>query len=136
MFDTPRSSQNNDWDLPDKAASHTRKHMVEDVDYVFYVHKQEADILRVKLQSRHTSSKQYQLWIQYEKNGFDPIKDWYCQCKTRARTVGCCEHIASVLWHLEYMENRLSTTVMLIQNMKWMQLFSPKQINRKMTHKT
>jgi len=65
-----------------QAASYTRKHMAENGNYVLYVHKQEADILRVKLQSRHTSSKQYQLWIRYEKNGSDPIKGWYCQCKT------------------------------------------------------
>jgi len=91
-----------------QAASYTREHMAEDGNYVLYVHKQEADILRVKLQSRHTSSKQYQLWIRYEKDGSDPIKGWYCQCKTGARTVGCCAHIASVLWYLgyyRYMEN-------------------------------
>jgi len=78
MFDIPKSSQNNDWDLPDKAssaASYTREHMAENSDYVLYVHKQEADILKVKLQSRYTSSKQYQFWIRYEKDGFDPIKD-------------------------------------------------------------
>jgi len=34
------------------------------------------------------------------KDEFDPIKSWYCQCKTGAHTVGCCAHIASVLWHL------------------------------------
>jgi len=76
--------------------------MAENGDYMLYVQKQEADILRVKLQSRHTSSKQYQLWIRYEKDGFDPIKDWYCQCKTGAQTVGCYAHIAFILWYLQY----------------------------------
>jgi len=42
-------------------------------DYVLYMHKQEADILRVK--SRHILSKQYQFWFWYEENGFDRIKD-------------------------------------------------------------
>ncbi|KAL1497411.1 hypothetical protein ABEB36_008388 [Hypothenemus hampei] len=76
-----------------QASSYTREHMSDEL----YVHQEELDILRVKLQSRHTSSKQYQLWIRYEKDSFDPIRGWYCQCKNGARTVGCCAHIASVL---------------------------------------
>ncbi|KYM79406.1 Vacuolar protein sorting-associated protein 13A, partial [Atta colombica] len=47
--------------------------------------------------------------LEYErKDGFDPVKDCYCQYKTGAQTVGCCMYIASVLWYLEYyryMEN-------------------------------
>jgi len=41
-----------------QAASYTREHMAEDGNYdcALYVHKQEADILRVKLQSRHPSN--------------------------------------------------------------------------------
>ena len=37
-----------------------------------------------------------------EKDGFDPVKDCYCQCKTGARIVGCCMYIASVLWYAEH----------------------------------
>jgi len=66
------------------------------------VHREREDILRILMQSRHTTSKQYQLWIQYETEGFDPIKGWYCQCKNRAGVIGCCAHIASVLWYLGY----------------------------------
>lgn len=84
-----------------QAASYTREHLTDEGDYILYSHKEEADIVRVRIQSRHTSAKQYQLWIQYE-NGFDPIKGWYCQCKNGARTVGCCAHIASVLWYLGF----------------------------------
>jgi len=81
----------------------------DDGNYILFVHKEESDIIRVKLQSRHTSSKQYQLWIRYEKDSFDPIKGWFCQCKNGARTVGCCAHIASVLWYLGYYRHLLST---------------------------
>jgi len=27
---------------------------------------------------------------------------WYCRCKTGSRTVGCCSHIASVIYYLGY----------------------------------
>jgi len=85
-----------------QASSYAREHMSDEGNYVLYVHQEESDILRVKLQSRHTSSKQYQLWIRYERDSFDPIRGWYYQCKNGARTVGCCAHIASVLWYLGY----------------------------------
>jgi hypothetical protein len=56
-------------------------------------------LIRVKIQSRHTSAKKYQLWIQYDSN---QIVAWYCKCKAGARVVGACVHIASVLWYLGY----------------------------------
>ena len=33
-------------------------------------------------------------------------KSWYCQCKVGSRTVGCCEHIAAVLWCPSYQTNQ------------------------------
>lgn len=85
-----------------QASSYTREHLNDDGNYVLFTHKEIAGVIRVKLQSRHTSAKQYQLWIRYETDSFDPIKEWYCQCKTGARVVGCCAHIASVLWYLGF----------------------------------
>lgn len=93
-----------------QAASYTREHLAgslavdddEDNHYIMYVHKEEDGVLRVKMQSRHTSSHQYQLWIRYTKEGFDPIQGWYCKCKNGSRVVGCCAHISSVLWYLGY----------------------------------
>lgn len=44
-----------------QTSSYTREHMSDEGNYVLYVRQEESDILKVKLQSRHTSSKQYQL---------------------------------------------------------------------------
>ncbi|CAC5387886.1 unnamed protein product [Mytilus coruscus] len=30
------------------------------------------------------------------------IEGWHCTCKAGARVVGCCAHVASVLWYLGY----------------------------------
>ncbi|CAC5387950.1 unnamed protein product [Mytilus coruscus] len=30
------------------------------------------------------------------------IEGWYCTCKSGARVVGCCAHVASLLWYLGY----------------------------------
>lgn len=29
-----------------------------------------------------------------------PIEGWYCTCVTGCRDVGCCAHVAAILWHL------------------------------------
>ena len=62
-------------------------------------------LLQATIQSRHTGSKLYSLWIQYDECATsmeDQIQEWYCECKVGARTVGCCAHIATVLWYLGY----------------------------------
>lgn len=74
-------------------------HLSDDGQYDVYVHKHEDNIIRVKIQSRHVSSKVYNLWIEYNVT---EITGWYCQCRSGARTVGCCAHIASVVWYLGY----------------------------------
>ena len=63
--------------------------------------KDDVHILRVSIQSRHTSSKAYRLWIEYGRDG-KSINGWYCKCRTGARTLGCCAHVAAVLWYLGY----------------------------------
>ena len=41
--------------------------------------------------------------VKFDKtNKTDPIRSWYCTCKSGARVVGCCAHVASVLWFLGF----------------------------------
>jgi hypothetical protein len=61
------------------------------------IHKEDPGLIRVKIHSRHISSKQYILWIQFTES---TISAWYCKCHAGARVVGVCSHIASVLWYL------------------------------------
>lgn len=55
------------------------------------------DLVRVRIQSRHKAAKTYWLWIEWNPKA---ITGWYCTCPTGARTVGCCGHVASVIWFL------------------------------------
>lgn len=66
-------------------------------DSKIYVLRENNELIKVKLQSRHVSSKSYIVWIQYDS---DHVKGWYCQCRSGARTVGTCSHVAAVLWYL------------------------------------
>ena len=67
-------------------------------------HKEEDDVFKAQIRSRHTSNKTYDLWVEYAQ-GLNPITGWYCGCRSGARTVGCCAHVASVLWYLGYYRN-------------------------------
>lgn len=62
------------------------------------------NIIRFKIQSRHTSNAKYLLWIGYNpiKQGTNSITGYYCKCPNGSRMVGCCAHIAAVLWYLSY----------------------------------
>ncbi|XP_062566452.1 uncharacterized protein LOC134228771 [Saccostrea cucullata] len=70
-----------------------------DGDVNILLHKEFPGLIRVKLQSRHISSKMYLLWIQFTESN---ITAWYCRCRAGARVVGVCSHIASVIWYLGF----------------------------------
>lgn len=48
------------------------------------------------------------------------IPGWYCECKVGPRTVGCCAHVASVLWYLGYARNQpyACTIIVLFKNLQ------------------
>ncbi|XP_062599343.1 uncharacterized protein LOC134260823 [Saccostrea cucullata] len=68
-------------------------------DCSILVHKEDPGLLRVRLQSRHVSSKSYLLWVKYEAG---EITGWYCKCRAGARVVGMCAHVAAILWYVGY----------------------------------
>ena len=78
-------------------ASYAQEHIDGNSD--IHVHKDEADLLRVRIQSRHVSSKTYLLWIRFSEI---EVTAWYCRCRAGARVVGVCAHIAAVIWYLGY----------------------------------
>jgi hypothetical protein len=91
------------------AKSYVQDKLQRDSDYVIEIMLEEPGFLRARIYSRFTKSAKYHLWIAYFDSSYEqsnedetsnPITGWYCKCKTGARTLGCCAHIASVLWYL------------------------------------
>ena len=81
--------------------SYTREHLSEDGDYNINVHNQGPGHLKVRIQSRHINAKRYFCWVEYNTAMVDDkIVAWFCQFLARQRTVGCCAHVASILWYL------------------------------------
>ena len=66
--------------------------------------QEERRILKLQIQSRHVRAKQYRCYINYIPNSTTcaGIRGHYCECKNGARTVGCCSHVASVVYYLSH----------------------------------
>ena len=66
-------------------------------------------ILYAIIKSRHSNSSKYSVYCKYipYTNNITGIESWYCTCKAGMRTVGCCSHIASIIYyfaHGKYLE--------------------------------
>jgi hypothetical protein len=61
-------------------------------------------LIRAKLQSRHSKSTKYNIYIQYDptRDATDAIIMWLCRCKNGQRTLGCCAHVASVIYYFAF----------------------------------
>lgn len=83
-----------------QAPLYAREHMDKENAYQLQVCKIKENLLRVKIQSRHCNNISHTSFIEYNLDG--EITGWYCTCKVGARVVGCCAHIASIIWYLGY----------------------------------
>lgn len=79
------------------SSCYIQEYMEGDSDIL--IHREVPGLIRVRLQSRHVSSKKHLLWIRYSDSS---VTAWYCRCRTGARVVGVCSHIAAVIWFLGY----------------------------------
>ena len=79
-----------------QAKSYTDEHL-KDGQYSISVQQNSPNVLHGLIQSRHISRKKYHVWIKYSES---EIEAWFCKCKAGARVIGCCAHIATILWYL------------------------------------
>ena len=61
-------------------------------------------IVRFNVRSRHINAKTYKCYIEYEANSIGPsgIKRYCCECANGRRTLGCCSHVAAIIYYLSY----------------------------------
>ena len=70
----------------------------------------DCNLIRFKISSRHTSQKVHQAFVAYVPSHKAPargppgdrIKAWYCTCRNGTRVLGCCGHVAAIIWYLGY----------------------------------
>ena len=66
--------------------------------------KQDKNILQFQVQSRHINSKIYKCYIDYTPHsiGCSGIKRHFCECANGSRTIGCCSHVAAIIYYLSH----------------------------------
>ena len=84
-----------------QSRTYTEEHLDDNGNYIVQVAPENSELLRSRIQSRHSNAVRYYAWIRYILPT-NAIHSWYCQCRSGARTLGCCGHVASVIWYLAY----------------------------------
>ncbi|CAF2672623.1 unnamed protein product [Rotaria sp. Silwood2] len=82
-----------------QAKKYAVEHLSNDGSFNIKVAKQRDDLIRAQIQSRHKNAILYDIWVQYDQK---EILGWYCRCPNGCRVIGCCSHIASVIWYLSF----------------------------------
>lgn len=89
----------------------------DQLDFIVELCADHPDLVRARLASRHSSSKNYIATVEFdEESDEDPITGWFCTCAAGSRVFGCCAHITALIWQLgvcrgevEAMSNPLSS---------------------------
>lgn len=87
-----------------QAISYLAEMLNEDGSLTMQFVKEQSNTLKILVQSRHISRKVYCCFIEYTPDsiGYGGIKRYCCECSNGRRTVGCCSHIAAIIYHLSY----------------------------------
>lgn len=67
-------------------------------DQEFQSESQSYRIVCTKFFSRHRSEAIYKVFVQYSPG--KSVDGWFCTCKVGSRTVGCCSHVAAIIFYL------------------------------------
>jgi hypothetical protein len=96
-----------------QSLSYLAEHLNNNGKYEILINRQNSilgssKIIQANIQSRHSNAVKYKVYIKYslERRDCESIEGWYCTCKNGARTVGCCSHIASIIYYLSYGKNQ------------------------------
>lgn len=97
-----------------QAPSYIAHSVEDDSDISIWVHDELGPAgARFQIRSRHSNSVKYNVWIGYTPNSasWKGITGWYCQCRSGARVVGTCAHIAAIVWYLSYSRHHVRTVI-------------------------
>ena len=77
------------------------------IDYSKYgidIDPYNAILLKARISSKHFNAVKYFVYILVDtrSKNIDSIRGHYCACKVGKRVVGCCSHVALLLWYFSY----------------------------------
>ena len=82
-----------------QARCYAIEHLSTNGWFAMKVAKQRQDIILGRIQSKHSNRKKYDVWLQYTSAG---VESWYCRCKSGSRDLGCCSHVACLIYYLGF----------------------------------
>ena len=87
-----------------QAVSYLAAMLKEDNSINVKIHRDDSNVLKVEVPSRHIRRKTYRCYIDYvpQSIGHAGVRRHYCECANGKRTVGCCSHVAAVVYYLSY----------------------------------
>jgi hypothetical protein len=97
------------------AKSYIQEHLTQSIlyddemEFTVELCSTQTDLVRVRFQSRHSNRKHHTATVQFDETNENPIRGYYCTCISGSREVGCCVHIAAILWHLGVQRGKIDT---------------------------
>lgn len=87
-----------------QTVSYLAELMDEDNNINLQYLKTNNNIIKIQVRSRHIKRKTYKCFINYKPNtiGFAGILRYCCECPNGLRTVGCCSHVAAIIYYLSH----------------------------------
>ncbi|XP_071581765.1 uncharacterized protein [Temnothorax nylanderi] len=87
-----------------QAVSYLSEMLEEDNTLRLSYAKEQHDIIRFEVRSRHINSKVYKSYLQYQPDsvGLNGVRRYCCNCANGNRTIGCCSHIAAIVFYLSH----------------------------------
>lgn len=66
--------------------------------------KEQSNVLKLQVPSRHINRKMYRCFLKYKPNnvGISGLLQHSCDCANGNRTVGCCSHVAAIVYYLAH----------------------------------
>ena len=73
----------------------------DQLDFIVELCANHPDLVRARLASRHSSSKNYIATVPFDEDSDeDPMTGWFCTCACGSRVFGCCAHTTALIWQL------------------------------------
>jgi hypothetical protein len=91
----------------EQSLGYIKEHLDKNGDFQLLINEKDiklesSQLVCCKFYSRHKSQTLYTVYVLFDPNeaSIKSISEWYCTCKVGARTVGCCSHVAALIYYL------------------------------------
>lgn len=84
------------------ATFYAEEHIKAEGDFKVHVHKERGNHFLVVMKSRFRTGIKHHIFVEVEGDNLLTVGRYYCTCRSGARTMGCCSHVATVIWYMGY----------------------------------